>query len=253
MTASTALRVGRVVAAHTISVTDFVSALAGRNALVLCPTSAQGWFGGTAVVAWDPVLLTPSASMSEAGRLLEAALACTEPCLAAAVVTYEGEAALARYAGGLLLAEAGWRAWGDVSEDLSEVLRLAALKANSPSLADQPVLGPATWDMLPRDYRSKVREAKERIAAGDVYVLNLTARLTGPLVASPAESFATLYAAGGSDMSAWIESGEAGWTASVSPERFVSLRTEVDGRRIAEICPIKGTRPRGAGPAALPI
>jgi para-aminobenzoate synthetase/4-amino-4-deoxychorismate lyase len=39
--------------------------------------------------------------------------------------------------------------------------------------------------------------------------------------------------------------GAVSWIASVSPERFVRVHSGEPGSRVVEVCPIKGTRPRG--------
>ena len=113
-----------------------------------------------------------------------------------------------------------------------------------------PLLDGAEWDLSGREYRAAVREARERIAAGDVYVLNLTARLTGRPIAAPDELFAVLVARAGAEMSALLHGwpGATPWVASVSPERFVRVRLGDHGARLVEVCPIKGTRSRSATP-----
>ncbi len=112
-----------------------------------------------------------------------------------------------------------------------------------------PLLERTSWDLSGRAYRGAVRSARERIAAGDVYVVNLTARVSGRLVTPPAETFDALLARSGADMSAFVDGipGETPWIASVSPERFVRVTREA-GARLVEVCPIKGTRPRGSDP-----
>jgi para-aminobenzoate synthetase/4-amino-4-deoxychorismate lyase len=105
------------------------------------------------------------------------------------------------------------------------------------------------WDLSPRRYRERVRAVRARIAAGDFYVVNLTARLSGELAsASPTEAFTVLAGRAEADMAALFEGleGPTPWIASVSPERFVRIRRIEGGARSVEVCPIKGTRPRGA-------
>jgi anthranilate/para-aminobenzoate synthase component I len=119
-----------------------------------------------------------------------------------------------------------------------------------------PLLRDVSWDLSRDAFCAAVRETHESIRAGDVYVLNLTARLEGESVAdSPEEAFASLAARASADMAALVTGlpGAVPWIASVSPERFVRVRragSAATGARIVEIEPIKGTRPRGSDPSA---
>jgi anthranilate/para-aminobenzoate synthase component I len=118
-----------------------------------------------------------------------------------------------------------------------------------------PLLRDVSWDLSRDAFCAAVRETHESIRAGDVYVLNLTARLEGESVAdSPEEAFASLAARASADMAALVTGlpGAVPWIASVSPERFVRVRragSAATGARIVEIEPIKGTRPRGSDPS----
>jgi para-aminobenzoate synthetase component 1 len=92
-------------------------------------------------------------------------------------------------------------------------------------------------------YVAAVRRAQEYIAAGDIYQVNLTQRFTARLgdLGAP-QLFWRLRERNPAAFAAYLaEPGRA--VVSTSPERFLL----VEGRR-AEMCPIKGTRPRGATP-----
>ncbi len=202
--------------------------------LVLAPASSRGWFGGQALEATDPVEVRGDVTIAEAAAALEAAFEGSGDGLTAVLARYDGSCSVVRFA-----------------RTAQGPLRPAA----TPD-ARQPLLADAMWDLGGRAFRARVDEIRERIAVGDVYVVNLTARLTGRLTsASPAEAFADLTRRAPADMAALFEGvpGAVPWIASVSPERFVRVRREtvsLDAARIVEIQPIKGTRPRGATPQA---
>jgi len=124
--------------------------------------------------------------------------------------------------------------------------------ADAPEPPRGPLLADVRWDLSPDAYRAAVEVTRERIRAGDVYVLNLTARLEGECeAASPEIAFATLAERASADMAALVTGmpGAVPWIASVSPERFLRVRRAgpgPDGVRTVQIEPIKGTRPRGA-------
>ncbi len=89
------------------------------------------------------------------------------------------------------------------------------------------------------DYIKAVQKAKEYIAAGDIYQVNLSQRFTTEIDISPYELYLRLRAASPAPFSAYLDFGKAAVLSS-SPERFL----KVDGNDI-EARPIKGTRPRG--------
>ena len=121
---------------------------------------------------------------------------------------------------------------------------------------DAPVPAAATQDALAADwqgepdaaYEAAVREVVGRIAAGEIFQANIARRWGGRLRdgARPYDLFAALGQASPAPFAAYLRlPGRA--VASNSPERFLSL----DGAgRLARSEPIKGTRGRGAGPAA---
>lgn len=239
------------------------SLTAARRPLVLSPASRRGWFGGMALVAWDPVEVRDGLTLDQAAALLETTYTDETPVLTGALFSYDGSAVVARYAGWLANDGAGWRAYGQPLADADAIRAAldaepvaaetaAGVQASALPPASLPLLRDAKWDLAGRDFRAAVDAARERIAAGDVYVLNLTARLTGAPVLSPARSFLAVTERAGADMSAFLDGwpGATPWLASVSPERFVRLQPGEHGARLVDIEPIKGTRPRGATPAS---
>ncbi len=215
-----------------------------RRPLVLAPSSQRGWFGGRALVALDPVELRDGLSLAEAGAALSHAYEAQNPVLAAVLAAYDGTCVFARYEGALVSADAGWCRWGTVAADI-------ALDPHGSPLPDpaEPLMLDARWDLSGREYRGAVEQVRERIAQGDVYVLNLTACLSGTLaVSAPSDAFAALGDRAAGDMSAYWAGlpGSVPWIASVSPERFLRVRSGQSGARVVDVCPIKGTTPRGA-------
>ncbi|MFB3879920.1 MAG: aminodeoxychorismate synthase, component I [Armatimonadota bacterium] len=93
-----------------------------------------------------------------------------------------------------------------------------------------------------RDYLRAVQRAKDYIAAGDIYQVNLSQRLSAPLASDPWSLYRRLTEENPAPFSAYFETPEAA-IISCSPERFLQVRAgEVETR------PIKGTRPRAATP-----
>lgn len=196
------------------------------TSLILSPASDRGWFGGRAIEAHDPEHL-PCHELADAARALEATFVGEREGLTAALVSYEGRARVAHY-----------RSFTETQAGgCSGVASGVAL------------LMDAAFDFGGETYAAAVGDVRERIAAGDVYVLNLTARLTGRPVLAPLATFDALCTRGGGDMAAFLGGlgGVAGTIASISPERFVRIRATGGGRAI-EVWPIKGTNPRDTDP-----
>lgn len=91
-------------------------------------------------------------------------------------------------------------------------------------------------------YCHAVQRAKDYIAAGDIFQVNLSQRLVTTWTSDPYQLYCRLRAANPAPFAAFLRYPEVG-VASSSPERF--LRLENGG---VETRPIKGTRPRGANP-----
>ena len=93
------------------------------------------------------------------------------------------------------------------------------------------------------DYLWAIGEIKERIAAGALYEMNLTRRLSGPFGGRAEELYRLLRRSNPAPFGAFYKTPEAR-VLSCSPERF--LRMEDEGW--IETRPIKGTRGRGISP-----
>ena len=87
-----------------------------------------------------------------------------------------------------------------------------------------------------------VRAAKDLIAEGQVYQVNLSQRLELPAPSSATRLCAEIAARSPAPFVAYLEGGPFR-ILSASPERFLRMRGD-----LAESRPIKGTRPRGSTP-----
>lgn len=102
---------------------------------------------------------------------------------------------------------------------------------------------PGIWSTFTHDgYVKAVLQAKEYIAAGDTFQINLSHRLSAPVAVAPIELYATLRTVNPAPFAAYLDFGDFA-VLSASPERFLQIR----GDRV-ETRPIKGTRPRGMTP-----
>ena len=193
---------------------------AERSPLVLASASERGWFGGRALIALDPVSVDELASedaLDDAGRVLDTARLATDATLTALLLEYEGGGSVARYESGLILTEEGWRTWGDLDPS-------SLTSPSEPETLDGgPLVATPRRDFEMRAFAEAVEQVRDAVAAGDVYVLNLTYRLRGTPLLPPGELFATLCARGAADMSAALITEERS-VVSVSPERFLSVR-----------------------------
>ncbi|THG30261.1 aminodeoxychorismate synthase component I [Naasia lichenicola] len=113
---------------------------------------------------------------------------------------------------------------------------------------DLPRVDPVAVGTLrhaPDAYRSMILACQESIVAGDAYQLCLTNQITVPVHADPVAVYRRLRWINPTPRGGLIVAGDLA-LASSSPELF--LRIAPDGS--LETRPIKGTRPRGADPAA---
>lgn len=101
-----------------------------------------------------------------------------------------------------------------------------------------PGLGKEEWMRL-------VGRAKDYIAAGDIYQVNLTRTLSASWPEDPAAFYPRLRRASPAPYACFLRLGDTA-VLSASPECFL----HIDGRRIMTR-PIKGTRPRGADDASM--
>ena len=92
------------------------------------------------------------------------------------------------------------------------------------------------------DYIKSVLKAKEYIAAGDIYQVNISQRFSTKVDMSPYDLYLRLRETSPAPFSAYLDFKHASVLSS-SPERFL----KIDGDYI-ETRPIKGTRPRGKTP-----
>lgn len=204
----------------------------GRFELRLSPASGRGWFGGEWLEATDPLDVAENVPLAEAAAALETAFEGRgDAALVAVLAAYDGTATVLRYASAETPASPAASAPG------SE----APLGPAAPLLSDSKASGA-------RRFRWGVRAVRDAIAAGDVYVLNLTYPLTGTAVLDGPGTYAALLGRAGADMAAYLATPSVE-IASASPERFVRVRATAQGR-VAEIWPIKGTCERGADAAS---
>jgi len=248
---------GRVVAPHSVEPADLLRAVAATRRpkvlIALAPSDTSGWFGGTSLVAWSD---TESLGMgaAEAASVLERIAGASRPELAAAVLPYdEGPARVAEFGRGMLRTQAGWQAWGALSApELAEIVAaLETTPATAPlfgRLGRGPLLSDVTGDTTRARFVAAVEHTREQIAAGNVYVANITYRLAGTLRSDPSAIFRALVQRASAPMAAALLTAEHA-LLSVSPERFVGISYRPDGTRTAEVWPIKGTRPREEDPS----
>jgi para-aminobenzoate synthetase component 1 len=116
--------------------------------------------------------------------------------------------------------------------------RLASDPPPPPAIHRRP--GELLCNFTREEYLRAVQRAKDYIAAGDIFQVNLSRRFETDLVLPPPELYLELRRVNLAPMAAYLEFDE-GAVVSASPERFLKVR---DGR--VETRPIKGTRPRGA-------
>lgn len=94
------------------------------------------------------------------------------------------------------------------------------------------------------DYATAFTQAHDRIAAGDIYQVNLTFPMIADWPLGPLDLYAALRPAAAAGHGGIVHDGN-NWMLSFSPELFFSVR----GRRITAR-PMKGTAQRPPGPAA---
>ncbi|MEJ2672470.1 MAG: aminodeoxychorismate synthase component I, partial [Deltaproteobacteria bacterium] len=94
------------------------------------------------------------------------------------------------------------------------------------------------------DYLAALTRIREYIRAGDVYQVNLTQRFSFPLSGEPFYLFQRLFAVNPAPFFAYLHCDDF-QVLSTSMERFLYRQGDY-----LETRPIKGTRPRGATPAA---
>jgi len=117
----------------------------------------------------------------------------------------------------------------------------ASRRASAPAHAVAPPAGPGE-NVTPERFRAMVARALEYIAAGDIFQVNLSRRITVPTSRAAGDLYRELRERSPAAHAAFLDLGDA-QILSNSPELFLRRR----GRDIITR-PIKGTRPRAAGP-----
>jgi para-aminobenzoate synthetase component 1 len=93
------------------------------------------------------------------------------------------------------------------------------------------------------EYIEAIKQAKEYIAAGDIFQVNLSQRFSAEIGVDSYELYRRLRRINPAPFAAYLRFGQNA-VVSASPERFLQVR----GRHV-QTRPIKGTRPRGKDPA----
>ena len=145
----------------------------------------------------------------------------------------------------------------DPAQRLREVRDLLAAPPRGRPLLDAPTARTVrTWPVDALDplgvrspfdrsaYEAAVERVRQYILAGDAFQVNISQRFEMPVAGAPLDLYRRLRTHHPASFAALIETEEFA-VLSASPERFL----RVDGTRV-ETRPIKGTRPRGATPAA---
>ena len=143
--------------------------------LILQPATERGWFGGCGLIASGAAEVADGVTLAEAADALQAEFdgQVGEAGATAVLAGYDGRCTVVRFS-----------EVECVPADLAPVSAADTGAAGRPPRDVDPavpLLRDAAWDLSPRAFRAAVRGTRDRIAAGDVYVLNLTARLSGAL------------------------------------------------------------------------
>lgn len=155
-------------------------------------------------------------------------------------IEYDGRFAFGAYPA-LLLHDHLEERWIEVGDSGILPPADAPREASSPS-PPPPLLTPLRFqrDLNREDFCDRVRRAKDYIAAGDIYQVNLSHRFHAdlPEEIDPFDLYLRLRQASPAPQAAWLDLGGKRILSS-SPEQFLRL----SGRSI-QTRPIKGTRPR---------
>lgn len=122
--------------------------------------------------------------------------------------------------------------------DMEALLEAAATRGTQDFCGRRPI-AKARSSLSQADYLDAVCRAKEYVAAGDVYQVNLSHRIEAPFAGDPYDLFRRLSLENPAQYAAFLET-EHGAIVSSSPELFLSV-----AGRCVETHPVKGTRPRG--------
>lgn len=138
---------------------------------------------------------------------------------------------------------------GRAGEALRGVLSQADNTEASPAAADSPggESAPAESNFSPDDYRRAVQRCIDYTAAGDIFQVNLSQRLTVPDAPAPQAIYRALRGRNPAAYAAYLDFDSAGRRCAIagsSPELFMRVRGDS-----VETRPIKGTRRRPDDPA----
>jgi para-aminobenzoate synthetase component 1 len=125
----------------------------------------------------------------------------------------------------------------------AEELIALALSGEDRSPGLPRLLSPLRSTFTKREYLAAVSTAKELIAAGDIFQVNLSQRFSAAMEESGHDVYRRLVHGHPAAFGAYLTSPCGAEIVSASPERF--LRVSDD---LVEACPIKGTRPRSEDP-----
>ena len=129
------------------------------------------------------------------------------------------------------------------AQERAETLRALLCTAQEPMAEPAGEYGSGiASNFTHEDYVAAVARAIEYIAAGDIFQVNLSQRLSADLHVHPWELYRRARRINPAPFAAYLGFGD-GIVASASPERFLQVQD-----RSVETRPIKGTRPRGATP-----
>ncbi len=131
--------------------------------------------------------------------------------------------------------------WFGFYEDVVVGRGVPPRRVVSPTVSARPAVAPYQR----QQFCDAVQRAKEYIAAGDIYQVNLSQRFQCDVTASAPEVYLALRETNPAPYCAYLDIGVAQILSS-SPECFL----KINGRHVVTR-PIKGTRPRSVDPAEL--
>jgi anthranilate synthase component 1 len=142
------------------------------------------------------------------------------------------------------------QAWARANRRLDELAhRLRHAGAGYPETLDPNGLDEADFvsGFSREGFTAAVAKSKDYIAAGDVFQVVLSQRLSVPFKARPVDVYRALRALNPSPYMYFLDVGGTQVVGS-SPEILVRLQHDANGQGTVTVRPIAGTRPRGATP-----
>ena len=139
--------------------------------------------------------------------------------------------------------------WSEKYDEAEEEIRKITVKVSKCQSSKEKISAPPRFrasalnhEMSKEQYMDIVKRAKEYIAAGDIFQINLSIRVSADIKnIKPWSLYKILRSINPSPFAGYIDFGDY-QIASSSPERLLKVR---DG--VIETRPIAGTRPRGRG------